>query len=37
MAETHPLLKLARETIELYIREGKQPDPPRDLPPVMRR
>jgi len=37
MTESHPLVKLARETIELYIREGKQPDPPKELTPEMRR
>ena len=33
MTESHPLVKLARETIELYVREGKRPDPPKELPP----
>ncbi|MBN1136037.1 MAG: AmmeMemoRadiSam system protein A [Anaerolineae bacterium] len=37
MTESHPLVKLARETIELYVREGKQPPPPKELPPEMRR
>ena len=37
MTESHPLVKLARETIELYVQEGKQPAPPRALPPDMRR
>jgi len=37
MAESHLLVKLARETVELYVREGKQPDPPQELPPEMRR
>jgi len=37
MTESHPLVTLARETIELYVREGKQPRPPRTLSPEMRR
>lgn len=37
MTESHPLVKLARETIEMYVREGKRPAPPRALPPDMSR
>lgn len=33
----HPLVKLAKETIELYVREGHTPEPPQPLPPGMRR
>jgi len=31
----HPLVQLARHTIETYIREGKVIGPPKDLPPEM--
>ncbi len=31
--ESHPLVKLARQTIETYVREGRQISPPADLPP----
>jgi AmmeMemoRadiSam system protein A len=37
MTESHPLVKLARETIELYVREGRRLDVPPDLPADMRR
>ncbi len=37
MTESHPLVKLARETIELYVKEGRQPASPQALPPDMRR
>lgn len=32
----HPLVELARKTIETYIREGKIIEPPRELTPEMR-
>jgi len=32
----HPLVELARRTIESYVREGKVPQPPKDLTPEMR-
>ncbi|MCL6429239.1 MAG: AmmeMemoRadiSam system protein A [Anaerolineae bacterium] len=35
--EHHPLVKLARQTIETYVREGRQITPPTDLPPEARR
>jgi AmmeMemoRadiSam system protein A len=37
MSESHPLVKLARETIELYIKEHKQPavPPPEEIPPEL--
>lgn len=35
--EMHPLVKLAQETIEMYVREGRTPEPPADLPPAMQR
>ena len=37
MAEFHPLVKLARETIERYIRDGIHIDPPQELTPEMQR
>jgi len=37
MTESHPLVKLARETIELYVREGRRHDVPPDLPADLRR
>jgi AmmeMemoRadiSam system protein A len=37
MAESHPLVEMARRTIELYVTKGKQLDPPKDLAPEMRR
>jgi len=35
-AATHPLVKLARETVETYTREGRVPKPPADLTPEMK-
>ena len=35
MAEHHPLVELARETIETYVREGKTIAPPEELAPEM--
>ena len=37
MAEFHPLVKLARETIERYIRDGIHIDLPQELTPEMQR
>lgn len=37
MAETHPLVALARETIERFVRDGVRIKPARDLPAEMRR
>ena len=34
--ELHPLVKLAKEAVESYIREGKQASPPKELMPDMR-
>ena len=34
--EMHPLVKLARETVETYIREGKVPGLPEELAPEMK-
>lgn len=34
--EMHPLAKLARETVETYVREGKAPSPPKKLSPEMK-
>jgi AmmeMemoRadiSam system protein A len=31
MTESHPLVELARKTIEMYVKERKQPDPPAEL------
>jgi len=33
----HPLVKLAKETIEMYVRQGRTPEPPAELPPEMQR
>jgi len=33
----HPLVKLAKETIEMYVRQGRTPEPPEDLPPELQR
>ena len=33
----HPLVKLAKETIKMYVREGHTPEPPAELPPEMQR
>ena len=35
MAEHHPLVTLARETIEMYVRTGKVMSPPETLTPEM--
>lgn len=35
MAESHPLVVLARKTIERWVQHGEQIDPPEDLPPEM--
>ena len=32
----HPLVELAKRTVEGYVREGKVPPPPKDLTPEMR-
>ena len=32
----HPLVTLAREAVENYVREGKMPSPPADLTPEMK-
>lgn len=32
----HPLVELARKTIEVYVREGKVIDPPKELTPEMK-
>ncbi len=32
----HPLVELAKRTVEGYVREGKVPPPPQDLTPEMR-
>ncbi|MFN2291370.1 MAG: AmmeMemoRadiSam system protein A [Anaerolineae bacterium] len=37
MDRPHPLVALARRTIEAYVREGEQCDPPDPLPPEMQR
>jgi hypothetical protein len=34
--ELHPLVKLAKKTVETYVREGKLPPPPDELTPEMR-
>ena len=36
MAEEHPLVQLARETIERYVRGGNIPDPPEELTEEMK-
>ncbi len=35
-ARMHPLVALARDTVEAYVREGKTPLPPADLTPEMK-
>ncbi|MFQ6015419.1 MAG: AmmeMemoRadiSam system protein A [Anaerolineae bacterium] len=35
MADLHPLVQLAKETIEKYVREGKTISPPKELTPEM--
>lgn len=37
MKESHPLVQLARKTIEAYIREGRIIEPPTELTPEMKR
>ncbi len=37
MTESHPLVVLARETIEHYVRDGVRIRPPKELGPEMRR
>jgi AmmeMemoRadiSam system protein A len=37
MTESHPLVALARKTIEHWVQDGERIDPPEDLPPEMRR
>ena len=32
----HPLVKLAKKTVESYVKEGKIPKPPEELTPKMR-
>jgi AmmeMemoRadiSam system protein A len=32
----HPLVKLAKKTVESYVKEGKIPKPPEELTPEMR-
>jgi len=36
MAASHPLVQLARKTIETYVREGRIIEPPEELTPEMR-
>jgi AmmeMemoRadiSam system protein A len=35
MTDLHPLVQLAKETIENYVRQGKTIQPPRELTPEM--
>jgi AmmeMemoRadiSam system protein A len=35
MSTSHPLVRLARKTIETYVREGQVIEPPEDLTPEM--
>ena len=35
-AEMHPLVQLARQTVETYVRKGKVPSPPEELTPEMK-
>jgi AmmeMemoRadiSam system protein A len=37
MGESHPLVELARRTIEVYVTDGRQIRPPQEIPPEMRR
>lgn len=37
MTESHPLVQLARKTIEYYVREGQELEPPRELLVEMQR
>jgi len=34
--EMHPLVRLAKETVESYVRDGKTPSPPPELAPEMK-
>jgi AmmeMemoRadiSam system protein B/AmmeMemoRadiSam system protein A len=34
--EMHPLVKLAKQTVESYVNEGKVPEPPDELTPEMK-
>jgi len=36
MGPSHPLVELARHTINVYITEGRRIDTPREIPPEMR-
>jgi MEMO1 family protein len=36
MSAEHPLVQLARQTIEIYVRSRRRIDPPADLTPEMR-
>mgnify|MGYP001150823108 CR=1 FL=1 len=36
MTEEHPLVQLARKTIETYVRQGRRIEPPKELTPEMR-
>lgn len=36
MAQHHPLVELARQTIETYVRDGRVIDPPAELTPQMK-
>ncbi len=36
MAQEHPLVELARKTIESYVRDGRRIESPRELPEIMR-
>ena len=37
MSKSHPLVEIARRTIELYVKTGKRSDPPQELTPEMQR
>ena len=37
MKQSHPLVALARRTIEKYVRDGREIDPPRELPAELQR
>jgi len=36
MKESHPLVQLARQTVETFVRQGRTLDPPDNLSPEMR-
>jgi len=36
-AERHPLVRLARETVETYVKKGRVPPPPEELTPEMKK